>query len=155
MTVPGGEPVGSGAPSTVPTTPTPSADGARVPNIVANLECPAGTFASNTPVSFCTDGSKAFAPYTNAMLLACNKSFGSGCYDSLWSNQMYSTLRGAELCPMGSEWNAQHGVCVEGTTVLGPFKQSFVDKCVAAGFGNICYGMKIDLAYVSLVNLAR
>ena len=155
MPTPGGEPAGSGAPSTGPSLPAPSVDGARTPDVAAAGECPAGTFASNTPISFCTDGAKAFAPYTNAMLVACNVTFGSACFDSLWSNEMYSTLRGSGICPLGSDWNPNYGVCVEGTTVLGPFNRAFVEKCVAAGFGNICQGMKIDLTYVSLVNLAR
>ncbi|MFZ9520190.1 MAG: hypothetical protein ACO3A4_06905 [Silvanigrellaceae bacterium] len=155
LPTPVGEPVGSAGPSAGPATPVPPPNGGRLPDVTSAIECPPGTIVDGGSNSFCTDGMRAYAPYTNEMQVACGKIYGPACYDSLWTNQMYSSLRGNGVCPLGSDWNTANNVCVEGSTALGPFSRIFVEKCLAAGFGNLCRGMKIDLAYLTLANLAR
>jgi hypothetical protein len=121
----------------------------------ATLNCPAGTYSTFAPFEFCTDGQRAFAPYTRAMQSACLQRSAAGCFDSVWPNELYISLRGQNVCPAGSVWNVEYSACLEDSTVLGPFSREFVERCVAAGFAAVCYGLKIDLAYIAVVNLGR
>lgn len=131
----------AGTPTVIPGTPT--------------LNCPAGTYSTFAPFEFCTDGSRAFAPYTGAMVNACLLRSSAGCYDSVWPNELYTSLRGQDFCPTGSVWSSEYSACLEDTTVLGPFSREFTERCIEAGFGNVCYGLKINLAYVAVINLGR
>lgn len=129
--------------------PTPSAP---IPSTFPNSrECPPGSSKVTTPVEFCTDGVRAFEPYTQPMLDECVKSAAVGCGDPLWSNDLYLMFRGREVCPIGASWDSNLRVCVEGRTVLGPFSKAFTEKCVASGMGNMCYSFKIDVTYYSFV----
>lgn len=129
--------------------------GPTLPPSVA-LSCPPGSSPFYSPVPYCTDGNKAFAPYTRAMFETCLRNSMSGCNETLWKNDLYLSLRGTDVCPMGAVWDAEVNSCVEGSnTVLGPFAPSFIDKCLATGFGNLCFSLKMDLVYFSLVNIAR
>jgi hypothetical protein len=119
------------------------------------LNCPAGTYSMFAPFEFCTDGRNAFAPYTREMLSACLQRSGVACYNSVWPNELYISLRGEGICPSGSGWNPEYNACVEDTLVLGPFSREFVSRCLSSGFGSVCHGLKIELAYVAVMNIGR
>ncbi|MEY3901480.1 MAG: hypothetical protein RL189_786 [Pseudomonadota bacterium] len=153
-------PLPSAPVDTPPTPSAPATDPVVVPPTAIDrgaiaLNCPVGSFAVSAPVSFCTDGFKAFAPHTQAMLQECQRRSLPGCFDSLWPTDVYVALRGNDACPLGSSYDQQWGACLEGTTVLGPFSAEFSEKCLSAGFGNMCFAMKMDLMYFSLVNIRR
>ncbi|MBM3383107.1 MAG: hypothetical protein FJY29_11795 [Betaproteobacteria bacterium] len=161
--VPSAPPVPTPAP--VPTLPPVPGDtpippvGVPVPQpdlpLFSALSCPAGTSIVDRGFLFCSDGSKAFAPVTAAMLNDCMMSGAIGCQEPLWSNDLYSALRGTGVCPVGSNWSSEVAGCVENNLVLGPFAPQFMNECLNKGFGNTCLAMKIDLVYFNLVMLRR
>ncbi|NBO38628.1 hypothetical protein EBU99_08600 [bacterium] len=139
-------PVAGGAPPPQ-TLPAPS-NGATGPTFT--LSCPLGTHIDFRGYAYCTDGISTFAPYTNAMLNSCLQNQMAGCRDPFWKNELYNALRGGGVCPQGSNWNEPIAACVEGSVVLGPFSAEFVDQCTKSGFGNMCFGMKLELSYYNL-----
>lgn len=147
------QPVPAPAPATnQPNSPT-------TPDIPAGtslaISCPPGTFRTISSAPFCSDGQRAYAPYTRAMFDACMRQMRFGCSDALWTNELYAGLRGADVCPVGAVWNDQYSACVEDNMVLGPFSVEFTTKCVDSGFGNMCFAMKMQSTYFSLVKLNR
>jgi hypothetical protein len=153
------------SPAPVPTLPPVPGDAPGLPGNVppvqpglplfSALNCPAGTTLVDNGFRFCSDGVKAFAPVTAAMHEACRASGVLGCHEPLWSNELYSSMRGSDVCPLGSVWNADVYGCVENNLVLGPFDPNFMSECLNKGFGNACLSMKIDLVYFNLVMLRR
>lgn len=139
------EPVGSGADSN-PRTPVPPQSDANIA-----LNCPVGTSIVAREFLFCSNGERAYAPITAAMYELCRSTGQMGCHEPLWSNELYSAMRGNAVCPLGAVWNERVSACAENNNVLGPFSAKFTEDCLASGFGNICHTMKIDLTYFTLV----
>ncbi|MEY4065368.1 MAG: hypothetical protein RIR26_1576 [Pseudomonadota bacterium] len=119
--------------------------------VSAMISCPIGSQPDWRGYVYCTDGTRTFAPVTEAMRQLCLSSGAMGCHESLWSNELYASLRGNSDCPFGAAWNPTLSACVESTNVLGPFSHAFTAACVAKGFGNLCYSLQMDINYYNLV----
>ncbi len=110
--------------------------------------CPTGgTFDATS--GFCTQGGRALGPFTAAMVASCKNGGGSGCDDANWDLAQAARFRGNDTCPVGSAIDATLGVCTEGANTVGPFSQTMVDDCSAAGGGDACSGLRFGKQLVS------
>ena len=110
--------------------------------------CPTGgTFDATS--GFCTQGGRALGPFPAAMVTACKSGGGSSCDDANWDVAQATRFRGTDTCPTGASIDATLGVCTEGTNTFGPFSQTMVDDCTAAGGGDACSGLRFGKQLVS------
>lgn len=123
---------------------------------LAHAACPTAT-AYDTALGFCADSANAYGPFTQAMTDRCVALGGGPACTSTsaytvgsttvqlqrWSRSFALGLRGSGACPLGSAPNAGYGNrCTEtansSTSVYGPFDDSLIAKCMAAGGGSAC-----------------
>lgn len=100
-----------------------------------SLACPEGFSAApvgNAGGMMCLSASEAQGPFTQGMQDACReKGGGEACSNIRWSRGMAIWLHGAARCPVGAEFDAQVGACVEGENAFGPFTKEQVKRCKA------------------------
>ena len=110
--------------------------------------CPTGG-SFDTTSGFCTQGGRALGPFPAAMVAACKTAGGASCDDVNWDLAQAKSARGTDTCPAGSTIDATLGVCADDTYAYGPFSQTMVDDCNAAGGGDACSGLRFEKKYVS------
>lgn len=128
-----------------------TSDEAKMPLWFATADtaaCPTGGVFDATS-GFCTQGGRALGPFPAAMVAACKNGGGTSCDDANWELAQAVRFRGSDTCPAGSSIDGTLGVCADDTTAYGPFSQTMVDDCNAAGGGDACSGLRFGKQLVS------
>jgi peptidoglycan-N-acetylglucosamine deacetylase len=113
--------------------------GAPVP--VGVIECPSGYSllkVGSAGGQLCVNGTDAWGPFTEEMKAGCVAAGGGpACESDRWGQAFALSLRGTGLCARGASFDEETGYCTEGANAFGPFPKALVDKCLAAGGGEV------------------
>jgi hypothetical protein len=55
---------------------------------------------------------------------------GAFCNGSAWPRSIGLAVRGADVCPRSTFFDALTGACIDGQDALGPFPRDLVERCV-------------------------
>jgi GH25 family lysozyme M1 (1,4-beta-N-acetylmuramidase) len=133
-------------------TPSPSPSTAPEPD-ASSVFCPAG-FSYDRALRLCANSDEAVGPFTTAMIARCIEGGGGAatCHGNRWSVAFARSIRGTEVCPPGSAYDASVRHCREGENVFGPFSAAEVEQCRARGGGAVCEGYRWNRAMVPAAN---
>lgn len=125
-------------------------DGVEVLSVSARSEyyCPKG-FSFDLSFHTCVDESHVLGPFSDEMMTRC-KMYGGGipCEGKLWNRDFALKIRGAERCPVGTEWSNDLDVCVSGENAFGPFLVEQHQYCLDVGGGPACETMRWSRRFI-------
>ena len=114
--------------------------------------CPAGARFDETG-GFCVTGTSAMGPFPQGLVAECQKlGGGAQCSTDRWDLSLAQRARGEEFCPAGTDIDVTTGLCTDGRFVYGPFDQTIIDDCRAAGGGAQCSDLRWDKSFAPLLS---
>jgi hypothetical protein len=104
----------------------------------------APTRVAGGTATVCASQDRVQGAFTRAAIGSCKAlRLGATCNEPSWRTSFALRMRGGDVCPRATFFDALTGACIDGDEALGPFPRDVVEKCVSAKQSRAtCEGMR-------------